>query len=373
MKKEHENKITETFLELLRAGLWNREPDLECLLPLTSNEWSAVHDLAKKQTVEGLVFAGVQKLNDLQHVDRQMIYRLVIRVEAIERANSRMNDVIMEQSAFFSQQSLNPILLKGQGVARHYIEPLRRVCGDIDWYFSSPEEFRAAFDLLIKTGIRPSVDRSGNFVYNWKGQVVDHHRKMFDSYGPFSRRSLQEIERELNPVNYMVQGCPVMVPAPTVEVIQVTLHILKHMLAFGVGIRQICDIARLYVAHAHSVDGQMLKKVYQSLRVDKWVNLLHNTLVNSLGMSTSLLPFGDCPPSSDDRILNDVLNAGNFGFFNGQTPDMKNNIQGKSRSLITVMKNTARYLPYAPFEAVSFPFTHFFSDLLRAAKIKKYK
>ncbi len=55
-KLQYSNHITDAFLVLLRAGLW--EKDLESLscFPLTSEEWHDVYQQALCQTVSGIVY-----------------------------------------------------------------------------------------------------------------------------------------------------------------------------------------------------------------------------------------------------------------------------------------------------------------------------
>jgi hypothetical protein len=46
--------------------------------------------------------------------------------------------------------------------------------------------------------------------------------------------------------------------------LQVNAHILKHLLSFGIGIRQLCDAARLYKTYHNQVDGNVLKAFIQN-------------------------------------------------------------------------------------------------------------
>ena len=44
---------------LLRQGLWNRQEDCSACFPLNEQEWEEIHSLARKQTVQGIVYDGV--------------------------------------------------------------------------------------------------------------------------------------------------------------------------------------------------------------------------------------------------------------------------------------------------------------------------
>ena len=120
------------LLALLRAGLWEREPeDLSCF-PLSDKSWENVFRQARRQTVTGLTFVGLQHLADHLLPPETLLLRWAAETDAIERRNKKMNSAIEELYTMFRKRGLNPILQKGQGVARFYGNPLLRECGDID-------------------------------------------------------------------------------------------------------------------------------------------------------------------------------------------------------------------------------------------------
>ena len=53
------------LFSLLRAGLWEREPDDLSPFPLTDDEWRDVYQMAVRQTVAGIAYRGLHHLPDV--------------------------------------------------------------------------------------------------------------------------------------------------------------------------------------------------------------------------------------------------------------------------------------------------------------------
>src|SRR5690606_38408591 len=97
-----------------------------------------------------------------------------IRADQIERSNQRMNDVIIEQQSYFSDHGIKAVLLKGQGVASCYTNPLRRVSGDVDWYLEGKDYYTILGNLQKHQKLSYPLD---SFGYNWRGVHSDFHHR----------------------------------------------------------------------------------------------------------------------------------------------------------------------------------------------------
>ena len=184
------------LLVLLRAGLWEREPDDISCFRSPSFSWESLFRLARQQTVTGLVFNGLQYLPDSLLPPEPMLIRWAAESDAIERRNIHMNKCLDELYSFFRKRGLNPILQKGQGTARFYERPLLRECGDIDFYFNNVRawDFAHTYIRRLKINVRRQPDRS--LFYSWRGVTVEHHKRLFDVYNPFLQDFLNRLEHE---------------------------------------------------------------------------------------------------------------------------------------------------------------------------------
>jgi hypothetical protein len=357
-----DNNIEKAFFYLLKMGLWPKEKHNDKFYPLSEEEWGILYKRANEQTVEAIIYDGILLLSPENLPPRLLQIKWSVQVDRIERSNQLTNKLIAEQYIFFAAHGLRPVLLKGQGVAATYANPLHRVCGDIDWYFESKKELALAHFRLKERGIPRLGARSG--VYLWKGIEMDLHDRLFDLYNPFSKKILERMRADFPDTTLMIDGNQIPILAPDVQLLQVTAHILKHSLAFGIGLRQFCDLASLYSKYAVELNIKRLEYTYGRLGLTRWIAQVHQLLVSNIGLSKNDLPFSIDEAASSLAILDEVWGSGNFGYY-----DVSNaqNIAGKyiirKNRTHTMMRRFLKYFPYVPKEAFWFPLMHFFDRI----------
>ncbi|MVZ65293.1 hypothetical protein GQF61_05460 [Sphingobacterium sp. DK4209] len=359
----NENRVLSAFFELLRSGLWDRSLQRLDYFPLSRAEWQKLYDLSVNHTVEGVIFDGLQRLDLSLLPGRDLLVPWAVRIEKIEQRNKWMDKVINEQVHFFNSHEISPILLKGQGLSNLYPNPLRRICGDIDWCFESKAVYDKARKVVEEKGI--DVNRSAGYSenYMWDNCEVEHHQKMFDIHNPFMKGYINRFEKNENKKKSAIylNNIETLIPSPIATLLQVNLHILKHLLSFGIGIRQLCDSARAYFALYSKYDKASLYSLYKAIGIVKWVNLLHIILVDHFGLSEDVLPFPLNRQVEYKWMLSDILEAGNFGFFHESYANKENEVGHRVDSGSRIFSNLTKYFKVAPKEAISFPVMHFIS------------
>jgi len=323
------------FLRLLRAGLWERS----VYLPKLPDEASArrLLEMGRNQAVVGLLLRSVTHLPKDQVPPSSIRMQLLAESDEIERQNLQINLVERETRAFFEQHGLRPIVQKGSQAAKHYAMPLLRQSGDIDFYLPG-ESFRKAC-ALVPDG---SLSADGSFVFLRKGVVVELHPHYFDLHLP---------EDQLPPV-----------PSACAELVLYSSHILKHALGAGIGIKQLCDMARALAGMEGSYDKQELEDAFRKAGLLRWHRMLCSLLVDQLDLNPKYcLPgFKPCRYSTLERIVRD---GGNFGL---SRPLRKKGLRARNpfiRKCTTALSFMGRLpfsLRYAPREAVAT-----FRELLR--------
>ena len=124
------------FFELIQVAIGTRI----CLSHTPSaDEWGELYAMAKKQSLVGVCFAGVQKLVDSENAYyfgmNELQYLTWMGMAAkIQQRNEVVNRQCAELQAKLSADGFRSCVLKGQGVASLYGEHLRglRQSGDID-------------------------------------------------------------------------------------------------------------------------------------------------------------------------------------------------------------------------------------------------
>src|SRR5690554_5075943 len=135
------NRTEQQFFALLRSGLWNTPVDAS--LFSSDTEWPKILKMATMQTVNGTIFDGISNLPADAQPPVEVMRRLYQTVVRIEQSHAVLNDRLTRLVSMFQAEGINAILLKGQGMARYYPNPLRRQCGDIDLYIGMEDYDKA--------------------------------------------------------------------------------------------------------------------------------------------------------------------------------------------------------------------------------------
>lgn len=359
-------QLRDIFFQLLRIGLWG-EGKLSVASPITSEDWKTIRKYAINHTVEGIIYDSFAFLEENQLPPQALRLKWAVRMDQIERHNEKMNQVIAEQFKAFSESGLRPILLKGQGVASCYRIPLHRTCGDIDWYFDN-NGYAQARGYLKKNGIKFRDTAGFSLDYEWSNTWIEHHKKLFDIRSPFKLQYLRKLKEHYRDQEQIltIEETSIRLLAPELQLLQVNGHILKHMISFGIGLRQLCDSARLYHTIHATINKEVLKQIYQKSGILKWIHLLHKVLVEYLGLSREALPFPYSESLNAEWMLDEIWYSGNFGFYDERFEDGKiiNAISSLPEGPKRLWKNFNQYFRYSPQEVFFFTLVHSYSRFI---------
>lgn len=342
------------LLVLLRSGLWERDADDLSLFPLREETWEAVFRLSLRQTVTGVVWQGVCRLPDRLLPPERLLLRWLAEADAIERKNRQTNRLLGFLYERFTQSGLTPVLQKGQAVASYYEQPLLRTCGDIDLCFPAKNAFASAVAAAQRLGVSLSTEADDSLHYMYEGICVEHHPRLIDIASPFRHRYLEALERREGFASVCLPGVgerAIRVPSPLLTLLMLNSHILKHVLGRGIGLRQLCDLARACHCLHTTVDVAAWEEALHRLGLWRWSRLLHSFLREFLGLPASCLPEqGDLLPT--DALLGVILRGGNFGRYrSGSNPASLPVWRRKMQTARSFASNIRFSCTYAPGEA----------------------
>ena len=296
-------RLKQAFLVLLRQGLWNRKEAIIPIFPLTPDEWQQIYEMSVKQTVQGIVYDGINWLPKEQQPPRNILIRWTVTIDQLERMNRRQNALLNALPQLFGQTPAIPFqVLKGQGIAALYTNPLHRLCGDIDLYFGNEEQTEKANQRIesIGTPVKRAINGESNYLLN--GVLIEHHAHLIDLH--YNRKQIQEWERK----RFQQGG---QIPDAVANHLLLSTHILKHLINEGIGLRQLCDAAMALVKLAEKTDKQELEQLSRKWHIYRWNQLLYALLVKHIGMPKEYLPF---PTNiNPDRFMDEVWESGNLG------------------------------------------------------------
>ena len=211
-------------------------------------DWDACYQFAKRQTLVGVLFDGIQRLPKELAPARPLLLRWLSDSESIRRRNMRMDRASAYIYNKVSAAGFRCCILKGQGNALLYPHPSSRTPGDVDvWVVANREELRhIALSLTEGDGssLQESLNHIGLTVY---GVSVELHSTPALLNSPLHNSRLQRwLKRNAdlqcsNRIALPNNAGEVAVPTLSFNIIYQLCHLFHHCFYEGVGLRQIVD------------------------------------------------------------------------------------------------------------------------------------
>ena len=261
--------IENLFYQLLRMALGR-----QVCLPHTPNEqeWKALYELAKKQSLIGVCFAGVQKLQTQRQEPPEMTYLTWMGMAAkIQQRNEVVSRQCVELQGQLAADGLRSCVLKGQGVGALYrvhendndnnqnssdLSMLRQ-SGDIDVWVDTDEE--GALRWVKKYQRELDFDYKHVHLDVLEGTSVEVHYRPSTSRVPWYMKRVEHFTREKACWTNAVALGDGMVNVPSLEfnLVFILQHIFGHLFAEEMTLKQYLDYYFvLKQAHEKGADVQ---------------------------------------------------------------------------------------------------------------------
>lgn len=367
-KKHANNKSIEAFFTLIKAGLFGRTEHAEKLLQ-DGVDWAEVYQLAKEQSVVGLVAEGTAtlqsewlKTHSSPLVPEEWFFEFVGTTLQMEQYNLAMNMFIKKMFSQLHRRDIHVLLLKGQEIAQSYEKPLWRMCGDIDLLLDK-DNYKEAKDFLL-----PFATESG-----WENEYKKHLALVIGNWLVELHGSLRCgfsacIDKELDRVCHDIfhdghvrtwtnNGEQISILGKEEDVLYVFVHLLNHFYKGGVGIRQVCDWCRLLWSFRDSLDLGYIESRMKAMGLMSEWRAFGMFAVEYLGMPVYAMPF-----YSDDkmwkrkarRIHSYILMTGNMGYNRKRGTEAVSFLKRKTRSFKQRVYDMADHLLIFPLDTLRF-------------------
>lgn len=350
----YNTRAQRAFMELVRCGATGATPDHHLFISLSANDWEYIFTTARRQTVCGICYCAFCLLPDSLLPPDTVLLRWVARVSAIEDSNRRMAEAVPQIVRMMRGIDLHPVVQKGLSVARFYPHPELRECGDIDLWVPACD-FSACLSLVrqIDGTMKSHPDGSISFVY--QGFVVEIHRKLISISSPLRSMNLEAfaLRRCHKHVDY---DAPVPSPTPLLELLLISVHIMRHAFGTGIGLRHICD----YMCAAYALSGQYDRDEFSEacslLGISRWVALLNDFLHERFGADPDILPPSGLRKANripTEALMSIIMEGGNFGQHSLAAGKKKGSAaNGKLQTLSMLLRRSRFAASIAPSEAL---------------------
>lgn len=284
------------FLTLVKSGLWECDVNNTCISCLSPGQWEEIFRKARSQTVVGLVWQGIARLEDEAFMPAgHILPGMAAEIDKCERESRMMLSEVRKLFAELEDRGFHPVLQKGLSVAELYEKPEQRSCGDIDIYLPAEELVKAAPAEAVRSS-------DGAMTFERGGMEVELHSRLLDIADPQKKKfidALVEKEGFLRQRDWTTT-------TPIVTLLLLDAHVLKHVFGWGVGLRQLCDYARARKVLRY--DESVFCQCCRALGIERWTSVLDAfcekyLYVDGLEVDEPLA----------DELLEKVLEGGNFG------------------------------------------------------------
>lgn len=333
------------FYELIRVALGNAE---KLSVSPTASQWQDIKRMAEAQSIDSILLDGFERLPKSQFPGFSLpcIAQWIGKAILVEKRNKLLNIRTGETLKYFRNNNFNCCILKGQGIAKAYPNPLRRIGGDIDIWLAASRR-----DIYT-------------FSKNTLGKItgVNYHHIHFDLFddvevevhiwpsflsSPYRNYRLHQFARLYLPNNKVDE------PSLAFNRVFILLHCYRHFCGHGVGMRQIMDyywvLKQGFTEDERKESIKWIKR-FGMMRFAKGVMWF---LSEILGLDDEYLL---CIPNerAGRFLLHEIMETGNMGHYDNRVN--RKAYSTSARRFIQNLKRDVNIFCLCPHEAFWDPF-----------------
>ena len=336
------------FQELILISLGKREYFSR---RVSEAEWAVLYKEAQRQSLVGVLLSGVEKA--IANGERKPLFLMqwIAQVLTLEKRNKLLNARCREITSIFKQIGLRSCVLKGQGVARLYPNPLRRQCGDIDlWVEGNRDEIYRALKKRWKVG--DTVIHHAD-VEIFKDTPTEIHFIPSFAYSPFLYHKYKQFFKKNAELQFSSYNDKVGFASPTshFNAVYSLMHIFHHVLHEGIGLRQLLDYYYILL----NLEKKQKIQVHEDIKLLGLVKFAAAVMYVEQQMFDLEKDYLLCEPDAQlgHLLLSEIERSGNFG----QYDERNRQVNRKSR-ISLYMHNVKRnfvFFQFAPSEVLWAP------------------
>ena len=337
--------MLDLFFELLQVTVGTRDALSRGLSGL---EWQALYEEGQRQAVDSIILEGIERLPDNQRPPKLILLQWIGTGELLKQQNQLLNKACVDLQTLFASNGFKSCILKGQGNALLYSNPLLRQCGDIDIWVEGNRDLVLRF--LRENGKVGPVDIKHCDWDVFQDIPVEAHFIPTWFYNPFINKKLQrwlEGQRNIQFENESEFGFTR--PTISFNLVYVLIHIYRHLFDEGVGLRQIMDYYYV-LQHSTVEERKMGMKVLRNFRMERFAGAVMFVLQEVFKLDEDYLMSK--PLRNEGRfLLKEIMRAGNFGHFD----DRNNHHKSRWANGIEDVKRNLRFVCRYPQEVCWMP------------------
>lgn len=356
--------IEHPYLQFLRFCLQE-----DCIIPEKAKyiNWDRMLVWAKQQAIVGVIYQGILKAGKDLEIPSNTLMEWIGYAQLIEQQNRILNQYCIEASTMLKKKGFAPCILKGQGNAMMYPNPLLRTSGDIDvWVNCKNKNDVIGFANQHLTDVEIAYHHVGGVMCN--GISVELHFFPGFTFHPlynyrlkryFERNKEKQFAHNIKLIDTENEIC---VPTVDFNIVYQLSHLFKHFISGGVGLRQMIDYYYLLKSDER---GKMADEspILEYLGLRKFAGAVMYIMKEIFELEENYLIVPK-NKKQGEFLLTSILEDGNFG----QHAKFMQKRAGHSNHLIRYLiftKHTLKRFSKYPIETMSeiiYRFVAYFMD-----------
>ena len=282
-------------------------------IDLRALNWLEILRESVNQTIPAMVIDGLDEIKE--YIPKQLYMAWMQYSFNVINSNERINQGQRELIELLNSNDIPYVILKGMSASYNYFKPELRSLGDIDFLIKPEDKERTKKILSDNEYIEDEEENSHHAGFKKNKNVIEMHFEItgipYGKPGDVIRDYVSDIVETAEKIT--IETNEFNVPSAKMQGIVYLLHMIRHLIKVGIGLRHLCDWAAF-------VDKQLNDEVWEShyKSVLESCGLLDFTLaftwtcVKYLGLPEKawMKPVDD---ETCENIIDDILKSGNFG------------------------------------------------------------
>lgn len=336
-------------------------------------DWKELYAIAKKQTLLGVLFHGIQRLPKELAPEQKLLMQWMVMAELIRKQNIRLFQDSVKVCKNFENKGFANCILKGQGNALLYPDPYIRTPGDIDIYLSGG---RRKIMKYVDQVCPNQVMRYHHIDFPVMKTAIEVHFTPSYMFFPVHNSRMQKWFKEVMDEQYnhrvsLPDGYgEIHVPHVSFNVIYILSHLYRHIFTEGIGLRQLLDyyfvLVKWHTDLTNLTDSN--KSLPQMTQINTDLDSLRHEL-KYFGLwkfaGAVMFVMKEVFGLSEDRmiapinekegrfLLDEIMRGGNFGQYDDRMGSKAG--ESKMHRYFRMNLRNLRFVKHYPTEALSEP------------------
>ena len=324
--------INQVFLKLIKAYFHNETVTIQNI------NIDEIYELALKHNLVPIIYESLRK-NTQYPIPAQFMQTAISQIVGQQQRTEQFFAIYQK----LLDANIKPLVLKGLVCRELYPQSDYRISSDEDIWIQ-PQDFEQCYQIFIDNQYNctnKQLLNNDDFLQtvqtiNFSNNIltVEVHINPFGTHDKLHQKMNSYFKNAFSSaVSMNINHQIIYTLEPTQHYLFLIIHLYKHFISAGVGIRQVLDLFIFYQHYQNNIDHKQLESILKSLKIDQ----LYLAIIT---IGKQYLGFENLPATKIiqhiDTLTENLISNGCFG-----THDMTQAYSSIYTRIITRNKNTS--------------------------------